>query len=376
VAGFPPRSWGRSRVEVFAVEPHAAQLTWVGLTPGPLNVSTAHHDLTIDTDGGPGGVILDGLAPSTEHRIRVRGTSVDRVVTARTPRPPSGDELFRIATVSDVHIGLDHFGVSKRMRERVEPDVPHAERCAAAALRELVEWRADFLVVKGDLVERSRPDEWETADRLLAATGLPAALVPGNHEVKPDRPMDAPSPLPHSGVEIVTDVAHHDLPGVRLVLVNSTVEGRGHGAVEHLIDEVCAIAGETDLPVLVTMHQHPQRFELPWFWPPGIPGREARRFLHELGRANPRTVVTSGHTHRNRARRVGGVTVTEVGSTKDFPGVWGGYTIYEGGVVQTVRRTLAPEAMRWTEYTRRAVLGVWGRWSIGSLTDRCIVHTW
>jgi 3',5'-cyclic-AMP phosphodiesterase len=388
VAGYPPGSWGRTRVELFAVEPTAVQLTWVALAPGPVRVRVGDRSLVADSDGGPGGVVVEGLSPATRHRIAVESAPKgSRRIGAEsaprhwrfdvtTPGAPQGEELFRLATVSDIHIGLDHFGLSRRMRERTPTDPPHAYRCAAAALAEATAWGAQYIVVKGDLVERSRPEEWESADRLLAATGLPTAFVPGNHEVKHDRPMDAPSPLPESGVEIVDHVVHHDLPGVRLVLVNCTIDGRGHGAVDHLVDDVTDAAAGTDLPVLVAMHQHPQRFELPWFWPPGIPGREGRRFIDAVGRANPRALVTSGHTHRNRAHRRGPVTHTEVGSTKDFPGVWGGYTVYEGGIAQTVRRTLAPQAMGWTEYTRRAVLGVWGRWSIGSLTDRCLVLNW
>jgi 3',5'-cyclic-AMP phosphodiesterase len=358
------------------VEPTALQLTWVAVTPGPLRVRVGDHELLADSDGGPGGLVIDGVAPATTHRIDVESTDGVWSFTARTPSPPLGEELFRLATVSDIHIGLDHFGLSGRMRERDPADPPHAYRCGAAALAEAEAWGAEYLVVKGDLVERSRPEEWEVADRLLAATGLPTAFVPGNHEVKSGRPMDAPSPLPESGVEIVDHVAHHDVPGVRIILVNCTVEGRGHGAVEHLIDDVADVAASTDLPVLVAMHQHPQRFELPWFWPPGIPGREGRRFLDAVGRANPRALVTSGHTHRNRAHRRGPVLHTEVASTKDFPGVWAGYTVHEGGVAQTVRRTLAPEAMGWTEYSRRAVLGVWGWWAMGSLPDRCLVVNW
>jgi 3',5'-cyclic-AMP phosphodiesterase len=376
VAGFPPRSWGRARVELFAVEPGAAQITWVGLPVGPVRVIVGDHDRSVHSDGGPGGVVVDGLASGTEHRGRVVAGDRHWPLDVRTPPPPPGEELFRLATVSDIHLGLDHFGLSRRMREREPVDPPHAYRCGAAALGEAHAWGAEHLVVKGDLVERSRPHEWEAADRLLDGVPLPVTYVPGNHEVKPDRPMDAPSPLPESGVEIVDHVSHHDVPGARIILVNSTIDGRGHGAVDHLIDDVADAAAGTDLPVLVAMHQHPQRFETPWFWPPGIPAREARRFLSAIGQANPRAWVTTGHTHRNRLHRIGGVTVTEVGSTKDFPGVWAGYTIHEGGIAQTVRRTLAPEAMTWTEYSRRAVLGVWGRWSPGSLADRCVVVNW
>jgi 3',5'-cyclic-AMP phosphodiesterase len=376
MTGYPPRGWGRTRVELFAVEPSAVQLTWVAVVPGPLRVRLADRELLVDSDGGPGGVVIDDLTPATTHRIDVESAQRTWSLTARTPRSPSGEELFRFATVSDIHVGLDHFGLSRRMREREPADPPHPIRCGSAALAEAAAWGAEYLVVKGDLVDRSRPEEWNAADRLLAATTLPTAFVPGNHEVKRDRPMDAPSPLPESGVEIVEHVSHHDVPGIRIVLVNCTVDGRGHGAVAHLIDDVCDAAAGTGLPVLVAMHQHPQRFELPWFWPPGIPGSEGRRFLDAIGRANPRVLVTSGHTHRNRARRHGPITVTEVGSTKDFPGVWAGYTVREGGITQTVRRTMARGAMGWTEYSRRAVLGIWGRWSMGSLADRCVVVNW
>ena len=41
--------------------------------------------------------------------------------------------------------------------------------------------------------------------------------------------------------------------------------------------------------------------------------------------------------------------VTEVGSVKDHPGTWAGYLVYEGGIVQTVRRIMDPTALAWTE---------------------------
>lgn len=396
MGGFPPRRWGRPRIEPFTIEPHAVQVTWVGLEPGPVRVQADERGWELETDGGPGGLVVDGLEPDSTYAVRVEGVADRRVLRLRTPSAPRGAELSRLATVSDVHIGSTHFGVSKRMRERDvgrspssrmgdpgtdhlgrvpggQSGEPHPLRCGRAALAEASAWGAGLLVVKGDLVESGRPDEWEAADRLLTEQDLPVAFVPGNHEVRSARDMDPPVPLPLSGVEMVTGVDHRDLPGLRIILVNSTIDGRGHGAVLHLAEEVASLATEADGSVLVAMHQHAQRFAAPWFWPPGIPGTEARAFLDVVERAAPGTVVTSGHTHRNRMRRHRTITVTEVGSTKDFPGVWAGYTAYEGGLVQTVRRTLSPEAMAWSEYTRRAVLGVWGRWAPGTVADRCVV---
>lgn len=376
--GYPPRSWGRRRVELFAVEPTAVQVTWVGLDPGRVRVDVEpadggparHHELA--TDGAPGGIVVEGLRPGVGHVVRVAG----RAFQVRTPSPPPGEELFRLATISDVHLGITAVGLLQTMRERDAPADPHPVRCGRAAIAEAHAWGAGMLVVKGDLVEHGHPEQWDLADRLLAEAEVPVAFVPGNHEVRRSRPIDHPDVLVGGDVEVVRRVAHHDLPGVRLVLVNTTIEGRGHGAVHHLRDEVAEVASDTDLPVLVAMHHYAQRFALPWFWPPGIPGGEARHFLDALGRANRRAFVTSGHTHRNRARRRGPLVVTEVGSTKDFPGVWGGYVVHEGGIRQTVRRTLDPSAMGWTEYTRRAVGGIWGLWAEGDLGDRCISHTW
>jgi hypothetical protein len=87
-------------------------------------------------------------------------------------------------------------------------------------------------------------------------------------------------------------------------------------------------------------------------------------------------VITSGHTHRHRARRRGPLLLTEVGSPKDYPGTWAGYVVHEGGIRQVVRRVAAPDAIRWTEATKRALFGIWGRWSPGRLEDRCLTHVW
>ena len=113
----------------------------------------------------------------------------------------------------------------------------------------------------------------------------------------------------------------------------------------------------------------------PYYLPVGIPKAEASPFLDAVEAARPGVLVTSGHTHRNRARRHGSLLVTEVGAPKDYPAVWAAYELYEGGVVQTVRRILEPRTLAWSERCRGTVATIWGRWSPGRLADRCIAHT-
>jgi hypothetical protein len=123
------------------------------------------------------------------------------------------------------------------------------------------------------------------------------------------------------------------------------------------------------------MHHQPHRNPLP-FYPPGHESGAAKRFLDAVAEANPATLVTAGHTHRNRGWRHGPLRVTEVGSPKDYPGAWAGYIVHEGGIQQVVRRIADPSCLDWIEYTRRAVLGAWGRWSPGRLRERCFTHDW
>jgi len=50
--------------------------------------------------------------------------------------------------------------------------------------------------------------------------------------------------------------------------------------------------------------------------------------------------------------------------------------VHEGGIRQVVRRVAAPEAMAWTERTRRVLGGLWGWWASGRLADRCFTLGW
>jgi Icc protein len=297
-------------------------------------------------------------------------------LAARTLRPPPGELLHRIATVSDTHIGSHSTGFLHTIIEKPEPAEPHPVRCARAALHEAAAWGADELLVKGDLVDHSDPAWWAQAASVLGALDVPVSVVPGNHEWSSRGDGDPVGGLSRHGLQLVTGVHHVDRPGIRVVLLDSAIPGEDPGRLSDLLGDVLIAARGTELPLLVAMHHQPMRWRVPTYLPAGVPGPDAGRFLQELGRANSRCLVTTGHTHRHRRRHVGPVTVTEVGSTKDFPGTWAGYEVHEGGIVQTVRRIAEPSCIRWTDHTRRAALGVWQLWSPGRLRDRCFTRTW
>jgi 3',5'-cyclic-AMP phosphodiesterase len=367
-----------SPLQVWAVEDRAAQLTWGHLPAGPVTAEADDAGAMVQHQGGPGGLVLDGLAAGCGHRIRVRWDGGESVLAVRTLLPPPGALLGRIGTISDLHLGATRFGALNTMRERVEPGGgPHPWRCAVAALDELRSWGAEVVILKGDLAEHRTPSHFAQVGALVDRfADLPLVVLPGNHDVDRGSDMEVPATLGARQVPYRRGVTVEDLAGIRLLTGDTTIPNQGHGTLEPVADALVAAAAEAPGPVLVALHHHLQRRNVPTHWPAGVSARQGRPFLDRLARANPDAVVTSGHTHRNRVRAHGPVLVTEVASTKDWPGVWAGYSVHEGGIRQVVRRIQAPDAIVWTEYTRRAVLGLWSRWSPGRLEDRCFTRAW
>lgn len=366
------------RLEVFGVGIDWAQLTWSRLGPGTFQVSVDDQTTEIVADGGPGAHLITGIAPATSHRITVTGDGIGTegiTLLASTLTPPPGEELLRLATVSDVHLGCDTTGYLHTIAEIPRPPVPHTVRCLRAAQTEAAFWGARRLVVKGDLVDRSDRETWAMAADVLGALSIPVDVLPGNHERSKTGDVDPYVGAADVGLDLVDGVRCADVDGVRLVWADTTRPGTDVGQIRsgaEIIEAASTAAG----PTLVFLHHQLTRHVVPTYLPVGVPRPSARRFLKSLGGANPQTLVTSGHTHRHRRYDVGPVTITEVGSTKDFPGTWAGYQVFEGGVVQTVRRIGEPSVIRWTDHTRRAALGIWGRWAPGPMASRCFTRRW
>lgn len=321
----------------------------------------------------PGAIDLVGLAPDTQYDLHLDGRKVG---SFRTLAPPPGELLFRFATVNDCHIGERAFGYLRTIKERPEPDDPYPVRCLRNAIGEAKDWGASHLVVKGDLTDRNLPGQLETAARLLSESGMTVHVILGNHDVT-RRGTDAVKALGAFGFDVDTTPRAVDLPGLRLVLVHSARRGFSRGFLDDIqVNRTGELVAASDRPVFIALHHPLQRVERNIVWPPGVPGSEAGPFLEAVAAASPNVVIASGHSHRNRFRKVGPIPVVQTGSTKDFPGAWTGYAVHEGGIRQVVRRTSAPDVMKWTDRSRRAVLGAWPLWSSGLRSWRCFTHQW
>jgi 3',5'-cyclic AMP phosphodiesterase CpdA len=360
-------------IDVFAVEPTAIQLHWRALAPASHTIDVGDQSVEVHGDGGPGAVVVEGLPSGKDVDVRLDDQFV---ASATTLTPPPGNLLAKVATIGDLHFGETTFGELPRYRSNSDPALAHPAFCTSAAINELLAWGADVLVVKGDIAHDNRRAEYDLAGELLGDLPVPVVVIPGNHDGGDHRNHDVDACLARHGIDLVRGVDTTDLPGVRIVAFDSTQPGQKGADLEPVTPAVTAAAAEAEGGALVVMHHQLMTTPIPTYWPPGVSQRAADRFLDALGAAQPAAMVTGGHTHRHRARRHGPLLVTEVGSPKDYPGTWAGYLVYEGGIVQIVRRVSAPEAIRWTERTAGALFGAWGRWSPGRLTDRCISHPW
>lgn len=330
--------------------------------------------------GGPGSVVIDGLAPDTTYPLWLQpeGMARRQVGRVRTLAPPPGALLCRFATISDLHIGERAFGAADGIID-VTPRAaglgPYPKRCAEAALAEAKAWGAQLVVAKGDLTNAAWPAEVEAVAALLGSSKVPVLAQLGNHDVQRDVDL---GPL-RASVRLAgpDEVLVEDLSGIRLVLGDSPIRRHRWGGIDRrhadaLADALATAGG----PAALLLHHAPQQGPVPTHYPPGIIRTDSRRLVEAVKAANPATVILAGHTHRNRTYPVAGVLVAEVGSTKDYPGGWAGYAVHEGGIRQVVRRSARPDVLAWTEATRRALAGLWGWWSPGSLADRCWSYTW
>jgi 3',5'-cyclic-AMP phosphodiesterase len=366
-----------SPLQIWALEDTSVQLTWGALPPGPITALAGGAQVVLDHPGGPGSLELSGLSPRTALTIKIAWNGGRTQIETQTLPAPPGPLLCRIATVSDLHLGSSHWGASKLMLDRSGHPVPYPERCARAALAEAVAWGAELLVIKGDAVHHQLDDHFAQLGQLLdELPELPVLLIPGNHEVDAQPPCPLPAKVGTRGVPYVEVAACEDLPGIRVVVGNSTVPGRGAGSIDAAADDLADLVAMASGPFLLGLHHHFQQQRFPTYYPPGIAAPASNRFLDRLARINQPGLVTSGHTHRNRSRRHGPLVVTEVASSRDWPGVWAGYAVHEGGIRQVVRRVAASDAISWHEYSRRALFGGWELWAQGRLTQRCFTHRW
>ena len=327
---------------------------------------TAHH--------------LTGLEPDREQRVMLATDDGPTTVEFRTLPRPAGAMHCRFATVNDVHFGelaagqIDDFTIGPIRRPAPDAE-PYPEVMNRAAVDEIAAIDPVAVIVKGDLSLDGAPDEWAAFERCYRDPfGDRLHVVRGNHD----------------GYRFQTEYAGDqriDLPGVTVALLDTVLPGVTTGDVTiEQAEWLDALAADATQPVFVMGH-HQQ-----WIaGPGGDPGEERRSEdyfgLHPDGsdrldevcaRRTSIVAYAAGHTHRHRVRTMtrAGIPSIEVGCTKDFPGTWAEYRVFDAGIMQIVHRISTPDALRWSESCRGLYADFdidYETYALGTLSDRCLV---
>ena len=311
-----------------------------------------------------------GLEPDTDYTFNG--------VTARTLPRPSGALLCRFATVNDVHFGETEAGKIDDHTEgpirRAKPgDDPYPEVMNRAAAAEIATIDPIAVVVKGDLSQDGADQEWAAFESCYRAPfGDRLHVVRGNHESYRYQSE-------YSGDSWI------ELPGIAVALLDTAIPGQTTGQITPAqIEWLDDMIASTITPVVVMGH-HQQ-----WVVGESQNRKDDYFGLHPDGsdsldelavRRQSIVAYTSGHTHRHRVRAMtqSKIPSIEVGCTKDFPGTWAEYRVFEGGLMQVVHRISSPAALSWSESCRGLYrdFGIdYEKYALGTLPERCFNIPW
>ncbi len=297
------------------------------------------------------------LSPATNYEI-------DGVSFTTLPDP--GEILARVVTMNDVHFGETECGKIDGVTEAafvVGPgEDPYPEIMNRSVIADALAINPDAVIVKGDLTSEGTLEEYDTFRRFYEpAFGDRLTYVRGNHDSYPGLTFaDWP-------IQIV------DLPGVRIVLLDTSRAHQTGGFVDDeqraAVREACASSTTAVIvmghhPIYVPDRDRPDRFD-------GIEWSQSAALANDLANAGNVLAYTAGHTHRCRRDTLRGVEIVQVACVKDFPGAWAEYVIGDNAILQIVHRASAADAIAWAEKTRKMFDGRYGAFAMGQIDDRC-----
>jgi len=185
---------------------------------------------------------------------------------------------------------------------------------AALAAIERTGIRPDALVVTGDLTDLGEPDAYrrlrELVEPVAERLGTPVVWVAGNHDERPamrEGLFDEPGSL-----EPITAV--HDLDGLRLIVLDSTVPGWHHGEIDAAQREWLrgVLAEPAPLGTLLALHHPPLPSHIPFF--DILELRDQDAFAEIIGGTDVRGIL-AGHLHYSTNGTFAGIPVSVASAT-------------------------------------------------------------
>ena len=398
---------------------HIAHPEILGVSESSLTVAFTVNDATgpVDADaqvrlngevratstGGAATRLLriEDLAPATEYRVEIQSAGAASAEPdayfpehVTTLPAPTANCVGTFGTLNDLHFGEARMG--GKMSEDMEygdeaegfpvvrasdTDTPYTRFMNEDAVGEINAAGVDLAIIKGDIADRGLPEQFEEARKVFDGFEMPHHAFLGNHdylEHANGREVDGYALLGQPPAPRVVE-----LGGWRLVLLETNDPGLhpGHFDEErrNWLEECLRESEERKSPTLLLMHHHPVPPEHVDSYPNsiGLNPEHSVELFSLLGRSSQTKGVLIGHTHRNRVRRYaasGSIPYAEVHNSKDYPGGWGHYRLFEDGSFrQEVRRTATERALAHSAKCRDLFKGFYRKFTFGALADRSFV---
>ncbi|MET0361610.1 MAG: phosphodiesterase, partial [Sphingobium sp.] len=200
--------------------------------------------------------------------------------------------------VTDIHLGFEPGNPAEFNRVRLDRIV---DRFATGVNR------PDIILATGDLVDRGDLESYERLKEAFAAAPCPVLYAMGNHDARDNFLEVFPeTPVADGFVQYVID-----LPGRRLIIIDTLEEGRHGGAFcETRAAWLTARLTEApDVPTIIVMHHPPVEVGIDWMnTHPEEPW--VRRFAASIAGHGQVKALLCGHLHRSISAPWNGVTVS------------------------------------------------------------------
>ncbi len=393
--------------EILSVTEDAITLTFrvedgAGVVDAPARVRISGEERAfVEGPAGTRHLRIGGLTPATRYRVELEVAGAEAPLPDRyfpewveTLPAPEAEEVACFATLNDLHFGEPRVGGTLTedyeygdeapgfpLVRADEGEVPYWHFMNEDAIDEINRERVDAVVIKGDIADRGRPEQFEAAARAFARFEAPHHVILGNHDHyarAEGQVVDG-----HALLGQPSTPRWLELGGWRLVLLDTTLPGEHHGVFpeERLawLAECLRESREAEQPTLLFMHHQPVPAEHRDEYPNsiGILPEHSLPLYELLGRSPQVKGVLIGHTHRNRVRRhrlAGGVPFIEVHCSKDYPGGYAHYRLHaDGSFRQEVRRTASERALAHSSFCRHLFRGFYRDFALGPLAARSFV---
>lgn len=189
---------------------------------------------------------------------------------------------FVLAQISDTHVRTDDGGVATAQLTR--------------AMAQAREYRADAILLTGDLANDERRDEYQALAEVIASPPMPLFLMPGNHDDRMGLRIAFPR---HTYLPLDGDLSYAiDQFPVRIVCLDQIVPGQTHGefsqARARWLDQTLKAARHK--PTIVALHHPPFQTHDLLFDKIGL--HHGDRFASVIAKHKQVRRIICGHHHR------------------------------------------------------------------------------